>query len=206
MSTEIGQAFLNQLIEDLGIQGISTGLQSALAMRFGQMYEAGLTFFGNNQLAAVMMSIPGSRDALAEKGINNIIEAGSALGLAKANAQIPDPGSDPSFTIVSIDSGTIHTPMVLDAAGGPYNFTDDAAVAGNVVINNFSFDDIISFSNADPGDYLFASEGTDVMLSYNYNDEGIDNTILLAGVVSSDALVYDQASFVTAIGFDAFAG
>ncbi len=40
--------------------------------------------------------------------------------------------------------------------------------------------------------------------SCNYNNEGTMNVIELTGVVSSDALVYDQASFTEAVGFDAF--
>jgi hypothetical protein len=116
------------------------------------------------------------------------------------------PGDDdtPEVTFVGIDTGTLTSPAIFDAADGAYNFVDDAAVAGNVTINNFTGDDIISFSNADESDYFFQSEDTDVTLSYNYNDEGTMNVITLTGVVSSDALVYDLASFTDAVGFDSF--
>jgi len=140
----------------------------------------------------------------AKFGTGSVIE----LGGTDVPGDVPGgvvPGEDPpAFTSVGIDTGTLETPAIFDAAAGAYDFVDDASVAGNVVINNFSSDDIISFFNADPGDYAFANEGTDVKLSYNYNDEGIDNTILLTGVVSSDALVYDLSSFTAAIGFDPF--
>jgi hypothetical protein len=141
----------------------------------------------------------------AEFGAGSVIELGGTA--------VPDdfpggvvPGDDPPEVItVGIDTGSLESPVTFDAADGAYNFQDNAAVAGNVKINNFSSDDIISFSNADVNDYSFQSENTDVTLSYNYNDSGIINIIELIGVVSSADLVFDQDSFVAAIGFDPFA-
>lgn len=57
MATQIGQTLLEALIDDLGLEGISYPLQFALATRFDEMYEAGANFFGDNQLAAVLLSI-----------------------------------------------------------------------------------------------------------------------------------------------------
>ena len=105
---------------------------------------------------------------------------------------------------VAIDTVAFPTEANFDASGDAYNFIDDASVSNYAVINNFSDDDTISFVNADVNDYSFSNEGEDVTLSYNYNDEGTMNVIELTGVVSSDALVYDLASFTDAIGFDAF--
>jgi hypothetical protein len=113
---------------------------------------------------------------------------------------------DPVVAVVDIDAGTIGNQAVFDAAGGAFDFRDDAAIAGNVLINNFSSDDVISIKNADVGDYSFSSEGEDAVFTYNYMDEGTMNIIQLAGVVTEDALVYDQASFADAVGFDAFNG
>jgi hypothetical protein len=107
-------------------------------------------------------------------------------------------------TAVDIDTGTDRIPVSFDAAGGNYQFMDDAAVSTFVVISNFSSDDTIIISNADVNEYSFFNEGEDVTLSYNYNDEYIMNVIKLTGVVSNDALVYDFASFMDAVGFGAF--
>ena len=104
-----------------------------------------------------------------------------------------------------IDTGTYESPVTFNAGGGRYQFMDDAAVATHVVINEFGSGDFISFVNADVSVYSFSNEGEDVTISYNYLNEGTMNVIRLAGVVSSDALVYDSASFTDAIGFAAFA-
>jgi hypothetical protein len=133
------------------------------------------------------------------------------------NAVIPDGESltDPDsvfdtgqeLTDTTIDTGTVETPEVFDAGDKAYNFMDDAEVAGSVVINNFSSDDRISITNADVSDYSFANgytNASDVKITLNYNDTGTMNEIQLTGVVSPDALVYDQTSFASAIGFDVF--
>jgi len=73
MSTAIGQTLLNQIIDDLKLEGISGILQSALSFRFGEMHEAGAAFFGNNQLAAVLMANPGVKNALSGAGITNLL-------------------------------------------------------------------------------------------------------------------------------------
>jgi hypothetical protein len=111
-------------------------------------------------------------------------------------------GDDP--TTVNIDTGTPESPVAFDASGGAYEYSDDAAVATHVEISGFGSDDTIAFSNADVDDYSFANDGTDVMISYNYLDQGTMNVITLTGIVGNDALVYDLASFTDAIGFDPF--
>jgi hypothetical protein len=111
--------------------------------------------------------------------------------------------ADPSDskTQISIDVGTLATPTVFDAGSDAFNFTDNAAVLTNVVINNFTSDDSIT-TNAEEIDYSFNNDGTDMLIIFN--NQGTINDILLTGVVSSDAFVSDQASFTAAIGFDAF--
>jgi len=105
---------------------------------------------------------------------------------------------------VDIDTGTPESPAVFDASNGAYEYTDDAAVATHVEIAGFGSDDAIALTNAEVDDYSFANDGADVMISYNYLDEGIINVITLTGVVSSDVLVFDPASFTDAVGFDPF--
>jgi hypothetical protein len=105
---------------------------------------------------------------------------------------------------VDVDTEPFPDPAVFDAQDNPYEFVDHAAAASNVIINNFSTNDIITFVNADPSDYTFANDGEDVMLTNNYNDEGIMNIITLTGVVDVDELVYDLDSFSAATGFNPF--
>jgi hypothetical protein len=56
--------------------------------------------------------------------------------------------------------------------------------------------------NAGPEDYSFSNDGEDMYIIFN--NQGTVNTISLTGVVTSDALVYDQTSFISAMGFDPF--
>jgi hypothetical protein len=111
-------------------------------------------------------------------------------------------GDEP--TSVDIDTGTPESPVAFNASGGAYEYSDDASVTTHVEISGFGSDDTIAFTNADVDDYFFASEGTDVRISYNYQDEGTMNVIILTGVVGNDALVYDLASFTDEVGFDPF--
>lgn len=114
-----------------------------------------------------------------------------------------DGGGQSTAQTVSADTGSVVAGAVnLDASGGAYNFTDDATVENKVVIGNFTSDDTITVSNATASDYSFSNDGTDVDIIYN--NAGTVNQITLTGVVSTNDLVYDQASFESAIGFDAF--
>ncbi|MEE4362332.1 MAG: DUF4214 domain-containing protein [Desulfotignum sp.] len=129
-----------------------------------------------------------------------------AATVAAARARIDGFGDDSGTkTRVSIDNGTLETPVVFDAAQDPFNFTDDADVLTSVRIDNFTSDDRITITNAQASDYSFANDGTDVRITFN-NNQGTVNDINLIGVVSSEDLVHDLASFTAAIGFDVFTG
>jgi len=106
------------------------------------------------------------------------------------------------YTEESADIGTATVAGTLDASTDGFMFTDDASVLNNVEITSFTADDIIEASNAVDGDYSFTNTGADV--SITFNNAGTLNTISLIGVVDASDLVYDEASFETAIGFDAF--
>jgi hypothetical protein len=107
-------------------------------------------------------------------------------------------------TTVNIDTGTPESPVAFDASGGVYEYADDAAVATHLEISGFGSDDAIAFTNAGVDNYAFANDGSDVMISYNYLDEGTMNVITLTGIVENNSLVYDPASFTDAVGFDPF--
>jgi hypothetical protein len=105
----------------------------------------------------------------------------------------------------SADIGTGASPATLDAVGEDFLFTDDADIENFVSISNFDDGDSIQVTNAEVGDYNFSNDGVDVDITYNNTDAGVLNEMTLVGVVDSISLVYDEASFETAIGFDAFA-
>jgi hypothetical protein len=106
------------------------------------------------------------------------------------------------YTNQSADIGTATVAETLDASTDGFKFTDDATVLNNVEITGFTDDDIIEASNAVATDYSFTNTGADV--SITFNNAGTLNTISLIGVVGASDLVFDEASFETAIGFDAF--
>jgi hypothetical protein len=107
-----------------------------------------------------------------------------------------------SGTLISIDTGTLEAPVSLDAGEDAFVFTDDASVLTHVIIDNFTADDRITLTNARPGDYSFSNDGEDLYIIFN--NQGTVNHISLTGVVAGDALVYDQTSFISAMGFDPF--
>jgi len=107
-----------------------------------------------------------------------------------------------AYTDFSVDTGTLIVQDSIDAGGNSFMFTDNVSVLNNVVINNFSVDDVIQILNAEEGMYSFSNDGRDVVIVYNNN--GVINKIELKDVVDSTALIYDEASFENNIGFDAF--
>ncbi|MCV6588642.1 MAG: hypothetical protein OIF57_06395, partial [Marinobacterium sp.] len=116
------------------------------------------------------------------------------------SSQTPAAGGQ---TDVSADQGTPTVPAALDAGTDTFRFTDDADVAGSVVISNFANGDTIAVSNAAATDYTFSNNGDDVTITYNNN--GTLNSIQLIDVVDAASdLVFNEASFEQAIGFDAF--
>jgi hypothetical protein len=141
----------------------------------------------------------------AEFGEGSVIEiGGTPVPDDEPGAVVPE--DDPSGTVteVSIDTGTPESPVAFNASGGAFEYSDDASVTTHVEISGFGSDDTIAFTNGDVDNYAFASEGTDVRISYNYQDEGTMNVITLTGVIENNAIVNDLATFTDAIGFDPF--
>jgi hypothetical protein len=149
----------------------------------------------------------GAIDSVIElTGVTTITEAAFVLnGGAGADDNGGGGGSTPEKVEVSADIGTGANTATLDAAGEDFLFTDDANIENFVSISNFDDGDSIQVTNAEVGDYNFSNDGVDVDITYNNTDAGVLNEMTLVGVVDSISLVYDEASFETAIGFDAFA-
>lgn len=120
-------------------------------------------------------------------------------------------GGDPSegTDTVSADVGTDAERTELDASGAATTFTDNANATTNVQITNFASGDIIQVTNAVAADYNYSSGnldgGTvanDLEISFT-NGSGVTNSIYLLDVIAdSDAFVFDEATAVTAVGFD----
>ena len=104
-------------------------------------------------------------------------------------------------TEVSADLGTDQTAETFDAGTDNFKFTDDASAVNNLIINNFAAGDSIEVTGAVTTDYSITNNGEDVTLIFN--NGGTVNQITLVGVVGASDLVYDEASFETAVGFDA---
>jgi hypothetical protein len=139
-------------------------------------------------------------------GLIDAIEINQGLIEAATDEAAIDAIDFPSLeevTSVDINTGTLEAPVSFDADSGAYKFMDDASILSNVEISNFTSDDSIAISNASVEDYFFSNDASNVNISYN--NSGTVNMITLIGVVTTDDLIYDQASFETAVGFDAFA-
>jgi hypothetical protein len=201
MATMTGKNLLESIIKSAGVE-INNLILATLSAKLQQMIDNG-TY--SKLAASIAMSGFSTviNDATEIGELNDAVETNAALIEAAEEDGVEDIVFPP-IGYVDIDTAAFPTQTDFDASGDAYNFLDDASISNYAVIENFSADDTISFVNADVGDYAFSNEGEDVTLSYNYNDEGTMNVIMLTGVVSSDDLVYDLASFTDAVGFDAF--
>ena len=204
MATLTGEHLLASIIESSGVE-VNILIRATLTAKLQLMIDnntysklaAGITMSGFSTEINAAADITDLSDA---------IEINQGLIEAAADEAAIDAIDFPSLeevTSVDIDTGTLESPVSFDADSGAYKFMDDASILNNVEISNFTSDDSIAISNANVEDYFFSNEGADVNISYN--NSGTVNMITLIGIVSSDDLVYDQASFEAAVGFDAFA-
>lgn len=210
MATLAGGNLLDSIIESSGVE-INILIHATLTAKLQQMID----YNTYSKLAAsIVMSgfSTAIRDAISIIQLGDAIETNSNLIAASEDgevAQIDFPsieneGEDtPEVTNIDIDTGTLESAVSFDADNGAFNFMDDASILNNVTISNFTSDDSISISNASVEDYFFSNDGSDVNISYN--NSGTTNMMTLTGVVTNDDLIYDQASFEAAVGFDAFA-
>jgi len=207
MAIMTGRNLLESIIESTGVE-INGLIFGTLSARLQQMIDnntysklaAGIAMSGFSTQINTATDINGLNDAV---GINAGLIRGAGEGTVDQIEFPPIDGG--TFTPINIDTGTPQTPVVFDAGIGSLDFMDDAAILTHVVINNFTSDDRITISNAQITSYSFANEGTDVDITFNFNDSGLMNHITLTGVVSSSILVFDKETFDAALGFDAFA-
>ena len=104
---------------------------------------------------------------------------------------------------LDIDSdGNLTTTALVSAAGGNIQFTDNANVANNVRLTNFSVGDTIKVSNANSNTYGFSGVGDDLVITAN--QDGVVSSIVISSVVPAGAFIDDLASARAALGFDFF--
>jgi hypothetical protein len=99
-------------------------------------------------------------------------------------------------TVVNLDGqGTDAEPATLDAGTDAFSYTDSAAVANNVIINNYGADDSITVSGATQDDYntaISSDAAGDVTIAFN--SDGTLNQIVLPGVAVG-SFAFDVDSF-----------
>jgi len=176
-----------------------------------------LVFSNGIKTATVPIRNDGTQLVFSEGSVNalltlGVMTLGNAAVSSTAGDVVPtaidrstiagDGTTPPSFQTISADKGTMDVAATLNASGGAFNFTDDATVLNRVIITNFTSDDMITVSSAEASDYFFTNDGIDVIITYSNNS--IVNEITLTGVVTANDLVIDEASFESAIGFNAF--
>ncbi len=113
-------------------------------------------------------------------------------------------GQEP--TEINLDGrGTIDNHETVDAGTADFLYKDNLSISDYVVINNFSKGDKLEIT-ADQDDIIsIANDGEDVIITNNSSSAGntVINSITLVGVVSSNNIISDEATFEQAIGFDA---
>jgi hypothetical protein len=95
------------------------------------------------------------------------------------------------------------TPTMFDASSAAFAFHDDAQIQSNVVLENFSSDDLVFVQNQYASEQNFWSIGTDLHVSF-VSEGGAANLIAISDVVPPDAFIYDRASAEQAMGFEFF--
>lgn len=166
----------------------------------------------------VTLAFAGGATTLALTGLNSATLGGQAISTSTGGSAIdttlnpadvstvgdyvPDDTTTPSYTTVSADIGTISAPQSLDASTDEFKFTDDPTAENYVQISGFTSNDLIEITQTPAEAYSFQNNGADVDIIANINSTVSRMTLI--GVVDSNALVYDEASFEAAIGFDAF--
>lgn len=124
MSNDYGTILLDQLVEDIGLgeNAIPNIARMQLAAYFNEMYEN--EAFGNQQLAFALLFVPSARGALEEAGIdvNSLSETAGAIGDAKENAEIPEPGNDDNND--NDDNGDNEDPVIPSDPGQTFTLTE----------------------------------------------------------------------------------
>jgi hypothetical protein len=130
---------------------------------------------------------------------------GNAFGRpAFVDTLIPfDFGPPPPCIEVSIDVGTLSgPPVIFNAAGNPYCFTDNVLVTTDVLIRGFSSDDVIKLSGTDRTEYNFSSgpqDERDLWITYF---DGVNFTNIILDNVLTGGFVFDYASAMASVGHD----
>jgi hypothetical protein len=207
MATMTGENLLQSIIESTSLE-VNTLIRLTLSAKLQQMIENGTysKLAAGIAMSAFSTTLNGAIEILE---LSDAVEVNAALIEATAEDEVDqivfptvgDGGDEPHETITA-DIGTITDRVFLDAAQGSFLFTDDASVETFVVVSNFTADDVINVTNAVDGNYSFTNDGEDVIISYN--NVGVVNEIKLAGVVTANDLIYDEATFEAVMGFDAF--
>ena len=109
-------------------------------------------------------------------------------------------------TEVSIDVPASGPAVVIEAGDGEFRFTDDATERTDVIIKDFSADDVIVVTGADVDDYNFgtgvgAGGGDDLRITFN---DGTNFTQIIIEDVIQSGFVFDYDSAAAAIGIDNF--
>ena len=114
----------------------------------------------------------------------------------------PTPSSLYLPSTFSIDFlGDEGDPAPIDASSDSFTIVDRASSFTNVVIENFSSDDLIEFIGGDENDFEFAVQdsGADLLISCILSDG--NNLVLLDNVLDGTIAVNDYDSAVAGIGF-----
>lgn len=109
---------------------------------------------------------------------------------------------------ISIDVGTQEFIAVIDAQPSNIVFTDDARLASYVRIEEFTAGDRILVNGAIASNYSFSTGdfdadgiANDLHIIFNNVASGVLNDIRIVNIVSPDAVVFDQASAIAAVGY-----
>lgn len=112
----------------------------------------------------------------------------------------------PDVNVISIDivGPNSTTPANVAGTDGPDVFTDNTGANTDVIITDFTLEDVIQVTGATSNDYNFTtgSDPNDLYITYVDTDAGTSNLILLDDVLDGSGIVLDYATAVAAVGFN----
>lgn len=127
---------------------------------------------------------------------------GTVSGRIQSDGTIDPDDTGDAQTVTLDGQGTLEEPVTLDASGGEYLFLDNSTLTENVIIQNFSSDDHIQINTTEDAEYQIVNDGTDVRITFNPMTGADVIQILLEDVVSSEDVIYGEATLEEVLGFD----
>lgn len=161
----------------------------------------------NAETGEVTLKAPADFETKDSYSFNVVASDGTAETTKAVTLHITDVDPEDAHTTFSLDD--ISTPTsstVVDAGTASFIFTDDSSKTSNIILSNFSDDDIIHVSGISAlTTYSYTTggaDGQDLRIEYQDTTTQAITSIVIVDAIANAGAVYDYATAVNAVGFD----